>query len=141
MLMIGGIGDVSIHRSGNQALDKWGNNMPIFGRYTSDDSQFIEADNLHFPVDGLRLMLAKDVEAHVLAFAGARPWDRDKHDVRILADTAEGRGEIINSQEQVGGYPKVPLREKRVDLKGWDLNIMAPLSPSVLDYPAKANGT
>ena len=54
---------------------------------------------------GLPVLSPQDVERFVLANAGARPWDRDGHDVRILANAAEGRGEIIDSQAEVGGIP------------------------------------
>ncbi len=43
---------------------------------------------------------------HVLANAGARPQDRDEIDRRIVREVRERTGRIIDSQEQVGGYPK-----------------------------------
>ncbi len=51
----------------------------------------------------------------MLENAGARPWDRDPHDVRILADVAEGRGKIIDSETEVGGYPTVPPTRRAFD--------------------------
>lgn len=36
---------------------------------------------------------------------GARPWDTDSIDLRILQDVLKRTGKIIDSQEQVGGYP------------------------------------
>ena len=36
------------------------------------------------------------------------------HDVRILADVAEGRGKIIDSETEVGGYPNVHADAARV---------------------------
>ena len=46
-----------------------------------------------------------DAAAHVLRMAGARPARRDPIDARIVRSVIEGTGTIINSQEQVGGYP------------------------------------
>ena len=50
-------------------------------------------------------MRAADVQDAVIRNVGARPWDRDHTDSRILADTIEGRGKIIDSEREVGGYP------------------------------------
>lgn len=41
----------------------------------------------------------------LLAMPCARPWDSDEHDWRVIADTIEGRGKIIDSEQEVGGYP------------------------------------
>lgn len=56
---------------------------------------------------GLQAMPASKVIDSVLAKAGARPKDRDAVDARIIADILAGKGSFINSQEEVGGYPKV----------------------------------
>lgn len=56
--------------------------------------------------EGLRALPATAVKAEVLRQAGARPWDRDQIDLRIVRQVIEGKGRIIDSQEQVGGYPK-----------------------------------
>ena len=81
------------------------------------------------------------MEAHVLANAGARPWDRDTNDVRVLADAAEGRGGIIDSQEEVGGYPEFEAQTRAFDPADWDLTSMSPRSGEVLDSAAGARGT
>jgi hypothetical protein len=56
--------------------------------------------------DGLVALPASKVIEHVLANAGARPDDRDEVDRRIVREFRERKGRIIDSQEQVGGYPK-----------------------------------
>jgi len=43
--------------------------------------------------------------ARVLRSAGARPARRDPIDARIVRSVIDGDGAIIDSQEQVGGYP------------------------------------
>ena len=77
----------------------------------------------------------------MLASAGARPWDRDKHDVRVLADVAEGRGRIIDSQNEVGGYPVLEPTYRKFDATQWNLDIMEPVSREVLDDGQKSKGT
>ena len=54
---------------------------------------------------GPRPDLAATVSA-VLRGAGARPAERDAIDRRIVQSVIDGTGRIIDSQEQVGGYPK-----------------------------------
>jgi hypothetical protein len=46
-----------------------------------------------------------DAAAEVLRSAGSRPAHRDPIDARIVRSVIEGSGRIIDSQEQVGGYP------------------------------------
>ena len=81
------------------------------------------------------------VEQQVLAQAGARPWDRDAHDVRVLANAAEGRGWIIDSQDEVGGYPVMSETRREFDPAQWNLDTMDPLTPDALDSASKARGT
>ncbi|MDO3386254.1 right-handed parallel beta-helix repeat-containing protein [Gilvimarinus sp. SDUM040013] len=56
---------------------------------------------------GLEALPVAEVREAVLANAGARPWDRDAVDLRIVASARQGRGRIIDSEQDVGGYPKV----------------------------------
>jgi len=42
---------------------------------------------------------------NVLANAGARPTDRDAVDVRVVNDVLAGTGSLIDSQNDVGGWP------------------------------------
>jgi len=46
-----------------------------------------------------------DAAAQVLRSAGSRPAQRDPIDARIVRSVIDGSGKIIDSQEQVGGYP------------------------------------
>jgi pectate lyase len=140
-LMLGGGGDLDYHGRDNTAVDRLGQPLPMFGRYTTSAARLIEhAAPLDWP-EGLRTLPAVEVENWVLKNAGARPWDRDPHDVRVLADVAEGRGKIIDSETQVGGYPVVTPTRRTFDPSLWDLDTMAPLSPDALDASARAAGT
>ena len=62
----------------------------------------------------------------MIANAGARPWDRDPIDARIVADTVEGRGEIIDHEDEVGGYPQYKETRQPFNEKDWDLATMVP---------------
>jgi hypothetical protein len=49
---------------------------------------------------------------HVLRTAGARPARRDPIDARIVQSVIDRTGRIIDSQEQVGGYPVRPMTRR-----------------------------
>ncbi len=49
----------------------------------------------------------------VVREAGARPWDRDATDERIIRNLRLGAGNIIDSEEQVGGYPRPSPTRRR----------------------------
>lgn len=141
MVLLGGDGNLRLSMRDNLAINKWGDDLPLTGRTTTGRAEIIETSHVSIP-EGLRIMSPRDVERYVLKNAGARPWDRDKHDVRVLADTAEGRGEIIDSQDQVGGYPEVTEPTRRAfNPDDWHLDTMKPKRPDVLDAGASARGT
>lgn len=128
-LAIGGAGDLSYHGRDNIAVDRLGRPLTMFGRYTTSKARIVERDRPPVWPAGLHVLPANEVETHVLAFAGARPWDRDPDDIRITFDVAEGRGEIIDDEQKVGGYPKAkpPTRAPFVP-SDWDLDTMEPKS-------------
>lgn len=140
-IMIGGDGNLELYERDNLYMDSLGRPLERLGRYTSSGAAITGAPApLDLP-EGLTPLAASAVEKHVLANAGARPWDRDAHDVRLLADVAEGRGMIIDSQEQVGGYPEMEPTARPFDPSKWNLDTMEPLSPDVLDSSVKSGGT
>ena len=104
-LMIGGQGDLDFYGRDNFAVDWQANPLPLLGRYTTSPARIVLKDSPPGRIDGLVPLPAEQVEEWVLKNAGARPWDRDAHDRRIISDVAEGRGKIIDSEDEVGGYP------------------------------------
>lgn len=127
-LTIGGVGDLRYHGRDNIAVDRQGRPLPMLGRYTTSPARIIETRRPVIWPAGLDVLPANQVETHVLRFAGARPWDRDAHDIRVIFDVVEGRGEIIDDERQVGGYPQVaPARAPFVEAD-WNLETMEPRS-------------
>jgi hypothetical protein len=51
----------------------------------------------------LEAKAARDTPAWVLANAGARPWERDAIDLRLVDEARTGRGRIIHFESEVGG--------------------------------------
>ena len=73
---------------------------------------------------GLRSLSASEVKEYVLANAGARPWDRDAMDRRIIQQVRDGTGKIPDSDQEVGGYPNLPENRHAFDDSQWDLATM-----------------
>jgi hypothetical protein len=127
-LMLGGDGDLLYWGKDNIAVDRHGNPLPQFGRYGETHAQLVEAKSPVSWPQGLSVLPTRDVETHVLANAGARPWDRDEHDIRVLFFVAEGRGEIIDDEKQVGGYPVIEPKRAPFVEADWNLDTMEPKS-------------
>ncbi|NWK97805.1 pectate lyase [Sphingobium lactosutens] len=127
-LTLGGDGDLDYHGKDNIAVDRFGQPLPMFGRYGETRAKLNElpAPPIWWP--GTQLLPTREVETHVLAHAGARPWDRDADDLRVLFFVAEGRGEIIDDEKQVGGYPKMAETRAPFVEADWNLDIMEPKS-------------
>ena len=55
---------------------------------------------------------AEDAYDNVLAQAGAFWWYRDSVDTRLVSDVVNNTGNIIDSQDEVGGYPLIPVNHR-----------------------------
>ncbi len=138
---LGGDGDVEYYGRDNIAVDRIGRPIPQLGRYTTGPAKIIETKEPPIWPAGLKPMPATDVQKSVLMNAGARPWDRDYDDVRLLADVAEGRGTIVDSEQAIHGYPHQKPTSRPFNEADWNLSDMTPKRPEVLDSSQKAKGT
>ena len=59
--------------------------------------------------EGLRPLPSCETVSFVTQHAGARPKDRDDIDKRIIKNLIERKGRVIDSQDDVGGYPKTEM--------------------------------
>jgi len=123
LFMLGGSGDIELYEDDNIAVDWVGRPLEKFGRYTNSSARIVPMPRPALPLN-VKLLPAADVQDAVIRGVGARPWDRDHIDARIVADTIEGRGEIIDDQAQVGGYPQYPATRQVFNEKDWDLRYM-----------------
>ncbi len=71
----------------------------VIGAKLADDSVVV------LPPPELSVMSPWDAAMRVLRAAGSRPAKRDPIDTRIVRSVIDGTGSIIDSQEEVGGYP------------------------------------
>ncbi len=137
-LMLGGDGDLAYYGRDNRAVDRHGNPLPQFGRYGETKARMIPAKAPLRSIAGYTVLPSGEVETSLLQTAGARPWDRAPDDIRVLFFVAEGRGEIIDDEHQVGlGYPATKPTRAAFDDAAWDLATMTPKSGR---YPGEKPG-
>lgn len=74
--------------------------------------------------EGLTPMPVEKVKEFVAKNAGARPWDRDPIDQRIVKAALEGTGKIINSEMEAEGYPVRPATKAPFKPEEWNLETM-----------------
>ena len=127
--MFGGSGDLSLYADDNLAVDRIGQPLPQEGRYSTSPARVLAMDAPPPLPFGVRLLPSVQVQDAVIANAGARPWDRDDIDRRIVADVIEGRGGIIDHEDEVGGYPKHAQTRQAFVPADWDLDTLEPLKP------------
>ena len=107
-----------VYLNDNLAVDRAGEPARLTsGDYTAMDSPPCWPPNL-------QCLPASEVREYVLANAGARPWDRDVVDRRIIQQVRDGTGKVPDSEQEVGGYPNQPETRHVFDTDAWDLSTM-----------------
>lgn len=86
--------------------------------------EFKKLEARPFWPDGLTPLPASKVKEFVARNVGARPWDRDPIDERIVQSALSGKGKIIDSEQEVGGYPKRPASKAPFKESDWNLDDM-----------------
>lgn len=123
--MVGSNSSGSAYLEDNLAFDRAGAPAPLASATVTQ-----LAERPSWPV-GLEVLPASAVLDRVLASAGARPKDRDAVDERIVADLIAGSGSIIDSQDEVGGYPTAAATARALDVPadvdGWLRELAAEL--------------
>ena len=84
----------------NIIKDQAGNDLQV---YDPDDIVVLDTPPL-WP-SGFEVLPAHESLYENLRTVGSRPGDRDTHNSRIIHTVAKGNGEVIDSQDEVGGYP------------------------------------
>jgi hypothetical protein len=84
----------------NIIIDQAGNHLQV---YDPNDIEVLDAPPLWG--DGLEVMPAHESLYEVLRTVGPRPGDRDPNNARLVRTVADGNGAVIDSQNEVGGYP------------------------------------
>lgn len=105
-------GPLDVYLQDNRFMDTAGGALPVtvlrrdrekglLPHAADSEMQVVEAPP-SWPA-GLTARLADQVVAAVLANAGARPWERDAIDRRLIEEARTGGGRIIDFESEVGG--------------------------------------
>jgi len=102
-----------IYQDDNQALGHAGSSWAITRVYASFDVRAEQPPLWNTP---LTVRRSDEAMRWVLTNAGARPWDRDAVDKRVISDVLNGTGRLVDSQEEVGGWPRTSPTSRPLDL-------------------------
>jgi hypothetical protein len=121
-----GQGDLELHMTDNLAHDAQGRPVPLLGNGPTTTGKLIVAPKADLPA-GLAIRPAADLARELPPLVGARPWARDPLDARVLADMAQGRGKLIDSElENALGYPRHAPTRRVFNADAWNLDDMSP---------------
>ena len=104
-LILEGQGDLELFDRDNIFTLSGGRPMVPIEVISNRKPRIIPLTRPPFWPEGFKARPARAVEAWVLAEAGARPWDRDAVDKRIVAEVRKSTGRVIDDEREVGGYP------------------------------------
>ncbi|MBL9199602.1 MAG: hypothetical protein JNL39_03805 [Opitutaceae bacterium] len=124
LFRFGGLGDLEWHGADNLAFDRAGAPAPLVFEDGRTPGKLRRRDAPVYWPPGVVAIPAAEVEAWVGAEAGARPWDRDAIDARIVRQARDGTGRVIDSEAQAGGYPVAAETRARFDPAAWNLRTM-----------------
>lgn len=91
----------SVYFEDNILEDRSGNNMAL----TLKDVFIKKLNSTPLWPEGLEAKPASETIANVLRSAGARAKERDPIDKRIVQTVIDANGKILDSEQEVGGYP------------------------------------
>lgn len=77
--------------------------------------------------DGLVALEAAEARDLVLEKVGAFPWDRDPIDQLVIDGVIGKTGRIIDSEDEMGGYPEYGMVYRPFDPGRWNLETLRPI--------------
>ncbi len=106
----------NVYLSDNAAYDRNGRDAPL-----TNGGVNVLAEKPLWP-DELEVLPSDRLLEHILVHVGARPWDRDDADRRVIDHVRHRKGRIINSQMDVGGYPAPDMTRRELDVPDSDID-------------------
>lgn len=126
LFALGGHGDVELYLQDNIAVDDVGHPVAQTGVYTASQARILSVQKPYLPAD-VKAYDVHRLERDLPLAAGARPWERDPIDFKLLSDVAEGRGLIIDSEtDNAMGYPRYPQTSRPFVEADWNLSDLSP---------------
>ena len=127
LFVLGGHGDVELHLDGNAAVDFLGHPLPLTAVDNAGRARIVEVPAAQAVLPPhLRLLPVAELELQLMSAVGARPWNRDEADQKLLADVAEGRGRLIDDETQGLGYPRHAPTRRAFRAADWHLHDLSP---------------
>lgn len=126
-----GVGSCELFTRDNMALDQRGQPVPELGGKLENFVRKAEPP-LWPPGFEAEAEAASTVIERVAREAGARPWDRDVIDQRIVNQAVRGESRVIDSEAEVGGYPKHASTTRAFVAEEWEM-------PCVVERGAKGS--
>lgn len=133
MLVKGNVIEAGVNTRSNMPYGRFNGPMELFwddnislseSIGTAITGEYTLLESTPFWPEGLVALPAEDVREWVLKNAGAFQWDRDEVDKRIIENIKLGKGKVIDSEKDVGGYPIIKPVFRKFKPKYWDLNSM-----------------
>lgn len=123
LLFSSGVGACDVLLSDNLALDVKGDAVALTGGALTNLHEQSQAplwppDFVAAPVSSVIERLRREV--------GARPWERDEIDSRIVRQAFEGSSQIIDSELDVGGYPRLEPTSAPFIAEAWNDQCLVP---------------
>lgn len=115
-------GPARVYIADNIIIGRNVNNIPIV---QGDNSKIVDVMPIWFK--GVKVLKSEDVKESIIANVGARPWDRDGVDTRIINNMVNNTGRMIDTEDEVGGYPKVKETKRIFKTEEWDMDKMIQL--------------
>ncbi|GCL61560.1 rhamnogalacturonan acetylesterase [Pseudaquabacterium pictum] len=120
-----GAGPVELHLHDNLAFDRQGAPVPLVALAGTGQAAVLPLPEADLP-PGLRIRPAAVLAGELPGAVGARPWDRDDTDRRLLADLAAGRARIVDAEPPPGLPPVAPPTRRAFDPEAWHIDTMSP---------------
>lgn len=122
LLFSSGVGACDVYLSDNVALDVNGGPVALTGGALLNLREQSQAPV--WPPDFVAAP-ASSVIARLQREVGARPWQRDEIDARIVRQALAGTSKLIDSELEVGGYPEPAPTSAPFVAAAWDLECLA----------------
>lgn len=118
-LLHAGNGPCGIYMEDNIAKNKAGLGAALF---FGDSLKLVKQKPIWY--EKIKPVPASQVQENIVKNVGARPWDRDENDKRIIREMLSNTGKVIDSETEVGGYPVFKQTRSAFVEKDWDLRYM-----------------
>jgi hypothetical protein len=117
LLRASGVGPVEVFLDDNEVRDLAGNAVASIG---GNQSLVIEQSSAPTWPEGLAAEPSATMLDALRVDVGARPWDRDAIDARIVQQAFDGTGRQIDHEAAGGGYPAHPATSAPFVPADWD---------------------